>query len=82
MGRGMRGGRRVVAANLRKLIIGSAKLACYRPRRRTLYLLSTGDRRAILSWGGLALEGRWVWWLKDWIDRRWIEKFRRLAREL
>lgn len=72
----------VVAANLRKLIIGSAKLACYRPRRRTLYLLSTGDRRAILSWGGLALEGWWVWWLKDWIDRRWIEKFRRLSREL
>lgn len=72
----------IVAANLRKLIGGAAGLKGYAPRKRTLYLLSTGDRRAILSWGGLALEGRWVWRLKDWIDRRWVAKFHRLSRTL
>lgn len=72
----------IVAANLRKLIGGAPAAEVYSPCRRTLYLLSTGDRRAILSWGGLALEGRWVWRLKDWIDRRWIAKFRRLSRRL
>ncbi len=72
----------IVAANLRALIDGAAAPAVYAPRRQTLYLLSTGDRRAILSWGGLAFEGRWVWRLKDWIDRRWVAKFRRLSRTL
>lgn len=72
----------VVAANLRTLIGGGAGLDRYLPRKRTLYLLSTGDRRAILMWGGVALEGHWAWRLKDWIDRRWIAKFRRLSRRL
>lgn len=69
----------ILAHNLRAAIRDEVDFRAYRPRRRTLYLLSTGDRRAILSWGGLTAEGRWVWRLKDWIDRRWIEKFRKLA---
>ena len=69
----------VLARNLRAIIAGRSVPATYIPDRRTLYLLSTGDRRAILSWGELSLEGRWAWWLKDWIDRRWTGKFRRIA---
>jgi hypothetical protein len=47
----------------------------YIPRRRTLYLLATGDRRAILSWGKLTAGGHLVWRLKDWIDRRFVERY-------
>jgi NADH dehydrogenase FAD-containing subunit len=51
----------------------------YRPQRRSLVLLNTGDGRAILSYGLLALEGRWVMRLKDRIDRRFMRRFQRLG---
>lgn len=62
----------VLAANLRAQRQGR-RLRHYNPRKRTLYLLSTGNRRALLSWGGLVASGRWVWRLKDWIDRHFID---------
>jgi len=68
----------VLAANLRAVVLGR-ELRQYRPRRRTLYLLSTGERRAILSWGGFSAQGAWVWSLKDWIDRRFVTHFQRVA---
>ena len=68
----------VLAANLRALVRGGAMLS-YQPGGRTLYLLSTGERRAILSWGPVAFTGRLAWWLKDWIDRRFVARQRRLG---
>ena len=47
----------------------------FAPSRRSLYLLSTGDGRAIGSWGGFAAEGAWVGRLKDVIDRRFVRSF-------
>lgn len=65
----------VLAENLRRRIRGEPLMA-YRPQARTLAILSTGDGRAVASWGDrLAVEGRWVWWWKDWIDRRFVEGF-------
>lgn len=46
----------------------------YHPRRRSLYLLATGPGHAIASWGPLGFSGRWVWRVKDWIDRRFIKQ--------
>jgi len=50
----------------------------YRPQRRTLALVSTGDACAVASYGPFALEGRWVWQAKDRIDRAWMRKYREL----
>lgn len=61
----------VLARNLMASTAGG-KLATYEPRKWTLYILATGSRHAILSWGGFGLTGHWVWRLKDWIDRRFI----------
>jgi selenide,water dikinase len=61
--------------NLRRLFSGSA-LEPYVPQKRALVLLSCGARYAIAERGGWTAQGRWVWWLKDRIDRRWIESFR------
>jgi NADH dehydrogenase FAD-containing subunit len=47
----------------------------FRPQRRFLALLNTGDGRAVLSYGALAWRGRAAWWLKDWIDRRFVARF-------
>ncbi len=64
----------ILADNLRRLARGFAPRA-YRPQRRTLALISTGDKHAVASWGSLAVEGAWVWRWKDRIDRRWMEVY-------
>lgn len=65
----------VLAANLRAVVAGET-LSTYQPRARTLYLLALGDRRAIVSWGRFAASGKWPWWIKDWIDRHFVGKYR------
>jgi pyridine nucleotide-disulfide oxidoreductase family protein len=63
-----------LAFNLRRYI-GGGELRSHRPQARTLNLLSTGDGRAIASWGPLSAEGRWVWRWKDRIDRDFVAKY-------
>lgn len=65
-----------LAKNLTAVVTG-APLASHQPPKNTLNLLSCGDQRAIASWGGISAEGRWVWWLKDWIDRGSIKRYRK-----
>lgn len=69
----------VLADNLRAAAAGLPPPRTYRPRFTSLYLLSTGDGRAIASYGPFASEGRWVAKLKHWIDTRWIGKYGHLA---
>jgi NADH dehydrogenase FAD-containing subunit len=64
----------VLSDNLRRTLAGEP-LRPYRPQRRTLYLLATGPRRAIVSWGGFAAEGAWAWRWKDRIDRRFMRQY-------
>lgn len=70
----------VLAANLRSVLAGEASQAAYRPRWNSLYLMNTGDGSAILSYGPVSAEGRWVLRLKHFIDKRWIAKYAALAR--
>ena len=65
---------RPLAENLRRVVEGRAPVA-YRPQRRWLALISTGDRNAVASRGWLGFRGAWVWRWKDWIDRRFMTKF-------
>jgi selenide,water dikinase len=65
----------VLWANLRARITGGS-LAHYRPQRDYLSLLNLGDGRAVGAKWGLVAEGRWVFRLKDWIDRRFVDGFR------
>ena len=48
------------------------------PRENNLYLISVGVGWAVLSWGAWSCAGRWVWRLKDYIDRRFIQLFNQL----
>ena len=63
-----------LAHNLRRRVDG-APLQGYRPQQRSLNLLACGDRRAIASWGPLAVEGGWAWRWKDRIDRAFVGTF-------
>jgi NADH dehydrogenase FAD-containing subunit len=47
----------------------------YQPQKRSLYLLATGPKEAILSWGSFSAGGGWAWLLKDWIDRRFMRQY-------
>jgi selenide,water dikinase len=65
---------RPLAENLRRSVLGQPLLA-YRPQRQWLALISTGDRHAVASRGAIGFEGDWVWHWKDWIDRRFVNRF-------
>jgi selenide, water dikinase len=65
---------RPLADNLRRSVQGKA-LQAYRPQRHWLALISTGDQHAVGSRGPFGFEGDWVWRWKDWIDRRFMQKF-------
>ena len=61
-------------ANLRAAWRGKP-LKAYQPQQRTLNLLSCGGRHAIAVWGGLSVEGAWVWRWKNRIDREFVARY-------
>ncbi len=66
-----------LARNLRDACRG-APLEHYRPQRRHLALISTGDKYAIASRGRWNAEGAFIWRVKDHIDRRWMRMYQDL----
>jgi pyridine nucleotide-disulfide oxidoreductase family protein len=64
----------VLSDNLRRALDGQP-IRSYQPQKRTLYLLATGPREAIMSWAGLTASGAWVWRWKDAIDRRFMRQY-------
>jgi NADH dehydrogenase FAD-containing subunit len=63
-----------LAYNLAAVVAGQ-NLKAHQPPARSLNLLSCGDGRAIATYGNLATQGRWVWWLKDYIDRKFARRY-------
>ena len=64
----------VVADNLRRFLTGRT-LRTFRPQTEFLSLISTGDRNAVATKYGLALQARWLWAWKDRIDRAFMRSF-------
>ncbi len=64
----------LLARNIHRAIEGRS-LSRYRPQRRFLSLLATGDRRAVASRGILFASGPWVWRLKSRIDSSFMDRF-------
>ena len=60
-----------LAANFRSVVSGQAPVA-YRAQRHALALISCGRRYALAHRGNRSAQGRWVWWWKNHIDRRWV----------
>lgn len=67
----------VLTENLRRTLFGRP-LVRYRPQRRFLAILGTGDGCAVAFRGRWAVAGRWVWRWKQRIDRRFMRRFSEL----
>ena len=62
--------------NLSAVVAGAEPLP-HQPPQETLHLLSCGPHEAIASWGPYSAQGRWVGWLKHWMDRRFMARYRK-----
>ncbi len=67
----------VLSGNLRRAA-ARRPLKQYRPQKKFLGLISSGDRYAVASRGNVSWEGRFLWTWKDWIDRRFMQRFNEL----
>lgn len=64
--------------NLQRLLLGKS-LKSYKPQKQYLSLIGTGDKRAIASRGAFTLPPhKLLWHWKDWIDRRFMERFQKI----
>ncbi len=58
-----------------KAVLRGLPMQSYQPAARTLNLISCGERYAIAAWGPLHVEGRWIWRLKERIDRGFVAQY-------
>ncbi|WP_114966509.1 selenide, water dikinase SelD [Alkalilacustris brevis] len=65
----------VLFANLRAAASGQGGVRSYAPQHDYLKLVSLGDKAALADKHGVAASGRWLWRLKDRIDRKFMTKF-------
>ena len=65
---------RVLSQNLRHSAL-QKPLKKYHAQKTVLSLIGTGDQTAIASRGLWTTEGRWVWYLKHWIDQRFVQQY-------
>jgi selenide,water dikinase len=66
-----------LTANLRRVLAGRRPRRAV-PQRRGLALIGTGNGYAVASRGPFAAYGASWWQLKEWIDRRWMRRYREL----
>ncbi len=57
--------------NLIATVAGQALTAPAQPPTRW-QVVSLGQRTAAATWRGFTAQGAWVWWLKNWQERRWL----------
>ncbi|MCC5969562.1 MAG: selenide, water dikinase SelD [Pararhodobacter sp.] len=67
----------VLAHNLRAALTGGT-MKRYDPQRDYLKLISLGGHAALAEKWGVPLQGRWLWHIKDRIDRQFMQKFHAL----
>jgi len=57
-------------------IINNQPLKSYIPQKYYLSLIGTGNQKAIASWGQFGCESSIFWYIKDYIDRQFMQQFK------
>lgn len=65
-----------LSTNVLSLLAGSPARRRQSPPDR-LTFVACGGRHALLLWHGFSVHGRWVGWLKNWLERRYLRPYRR-----
>lgn len=65
----------VLAENIRRVAAGR-RLEKFHPQEQALYLMSVGRKHAVGTRNGITVSGVWRW--KDWLDRRFMSRFKSL----
>jgi NADH dehydrogenase FAD-containing subunit len=68
----------VIFHNLLATLSGGA-LQSFEPQKRFLAIMTLGTGRGLAIRGSLWWQGRAAFWLKDWIDRRFLSKYQNAA---
>jgi selenide,water dikinase len=66
-----------LARNLERKL-SQRELKPFKPQAQFLSLISSGEKFAVASRSRWAFAGKWCWWLKDKIDRRFMHRFTEL----
>ncbi len=64
-----------LAHNILAVVNNQPPLQEYRPKARSLYLLATGPKHAIASWGRWSAAGTWVWYWKKYLDTGFVGRY-------
>jgi NADH dehydrogenase FAD-containing subunit len=68
----------VLLDNLEAFLTGGS-LRPYVPQQRYLSILNLGRGEGLAMWGRWHWRSRWCMAWKDWLDRRWMRRYRRCA---
>ena len=60
------------------LALNNRPLKPYHPQKAYLSLIGTGNRAAVASYGKLGWQSKVLWWIKDLVDRTFMNQFRQL----
>ena len=66
----------ILFENIKAKIFDENYLKKYFPQKYWLSILVSGENEAILCYRNLAIRGRAAWLLKDYIDRKFMRRFR------
>jgi len=65
----------VLKKNIFKFLL-EQDLALFKPQSNWLYLIGTGNGNAIMNWKNISLSGHLIWKMKEFIDKKFMNKFK------
>ena len=56
--------------------LSNKPLKLYRPQRKYLNIIGTGEQKALAMWGGIGCKSSFLWQLKEWLDFSFMNQFK------